>query len=76
MRASIFHVQGQLKLLRLWYHGKDEIEDEFHFLFSFKAYKNLRHNLPHYDSSELHVNKRKLSTLITFSKITIIVREY
>ena len=45
---------------RFCYHCKDEIEDELHFLFSCKVYKNLRNNLPHYDHCELNTADKKI----------------
>ncbi len=39
---------------RFCYHCKDDIEDDLPFLFSCKAYKNLRNNLPYYDYYELN----------------------
>ncbi len=54
---------------------KDEIEDEFHFLFSCKAYKNLRNNVPYYDHCELNTADKKLCILMTFSIIIIVPRE-
>ncbi len=44
---------------RFCYHCKDEIEDELRFLFSCKAYKNWRNNLPYYDHCKLNTADEK-----------------
>ena len=45
---------------RFCYRYKDEIKDELHFLFSCKAYKNLRNNLPYYDYCELNTADKNI----------------
>ena len=45
---------------RFCYHRKGEIEEELHFLFSCKAYRNLRNNLPCYGYCELNTADKKI----------------